>query len=166
MGWWKMDPLTGGINIDEKPTGHPGDHALINAIPGRDSVEDYYGGDDPADTFGQYLGIMRQWFAKNTKPKFAEILGAFTSKEFSPAFLTVPQRDLLRLVEGARAHVNACYLRQWERNMYDEEWVGVITFCCRMLDEPDHAEYWLVRPYDLEAMRAFNQGELDADKAG
>ena len=47
MGWWKCNDH-GGIDWANKPTGHPG-NALINAIPDRDSTEDYYNGDAPAD---------------------------------------------------------------------------------------------------------------------
>lgn len=52
MGWWKCAP-DGGIDTDTKPTGTQG--SLLNAIPARDSAEDHYMGDTPADIMGEAL---------------------------------------------------------------------------------------------------------------
>lgn len=58
MGWWKINGC-GGIS-DEKPTG--ADCSVLNAIPGRDSVEDHYGGDAPADHMCEAIAKIRQEF--------------------------------------------------------------------------------------------------------
>lgn len=54
MGWWKMNPKTGGIACSP-PSDMPDDSKVINAIPGRDKMEDHYGGDQPADIMGEAL---------------------------------------------------------------------------------------------------------------
>ena len=57
MGWWKINsPECGGIDHENLPTGHDSDSKLLNAIPGRDSPEDHYNGDGPADTMQAAIG--------------------------------------------------------------------------------------------------------------
>ncbi len=63
MGWWKMDPKTGGISCNP-PSGKPEDTALLNAVPGRDTVEDHYGGDEPADIIGNALHQIAECWQK------------------------------------------------------------------------------------------------------
>ena len=46
MGWWKIN-CAGGISESRPPSGADG--SLLNAVPGRDTIEDHYGGDGPAD---------------------------------------------------------------------------------------------------------------------
>lgn len=60
MGWWKLNCGTGGIS-DAKPSG-AGDCSLLNAIPGRDTTEDHYGGDAPADAMCEAIHKIRQEF--------------------------------------------------------------------------------------------------------
>lgn len=47
MGWWKCNEH-GGIDWDAPKHGN-----LINAVPGRDTIENLYNGDVPADAMLQ-----------------------------------------------------------------------------------------------------------------
>lgn len=80
MGWWKIkDPETGQIDWETKPTGHGGDNELINAIPSRDSAEDHYNGDGPADTMGAAIhAIAKQYYETWGRwPYYEELVACF-----------------------------------------------------------------------------------------
>ena len=64
MGWWKVtDVATGQISCD-LPSGHPGKDtdSPVNAVPGRDSPDDYYNGDGPADALGAAMKSIDKQF--------------------------------------------------------------------------------------------------------
>lgn len=72
MGWWKIN-CSGGISSD-KPTG-AGEESLLNAIPGRDTVEDHYGGDVPADIMGVAIAkIIAEYQDTWGRPPYIEEL--------------------------------------------------------------------------------------------
>ena len=77
MGWWKLNCDTGGIS-EERPTGATG--PLLNAFPGRDSVEDHYGGDEPADIMAHALAEIGRTYHKKWGrwPYLEELEGVFT----------------------------------------------------------------------------------------
>ena len=78
MGWWKMDAETGGIACSP-PSGKPAGVELLNAIPGRDTVDDHYGGDAPADIMGNALRDIAACWQKHwgRPPCLDEIDGVF-----------------------------------------------------------------------------------------
>ncbi len=60
MGWWHINKI-GGIS-SVPPTGSREEAPVGNAIPGRDSTEDHYGGDIPADYMQDALDkITAEW---------------------------------------------------------------------------------------------------------
>lgn len=80
MGWWKIDPDagTGQIDCNNPPSGHQ-EGELINAIPGRDTTEDYYNGDGPADIMGDALDRIAEEFQRkwNRPPYLKELKACF-----------------------------------------------------------------------------------------
>lgn len=66
MGWWKVDNVDTGQIACSLPSGHPGKDkgSLINAIPGRDTPDDLYNGDQPADIMGAALKRIDEVFTK------------------------------------------------------------------------------------------------------
>lgn len=72
MGWWKMN-CQGGISA-ERPTG-AGECSLVNAIPGRDTTEDHYGGDGPADIMDAAIAnIIKEYQEEWGRPPYIEEL--------------------------------------------------------------------------------------------
>ena len=81
MGWWKIENIETGQIARTHPSGHPGnplpgqDRMVINAVPGRDAIGDYYNGDGPADIMDQAIDDVcrtykREW---NRPPHLEEI---------------------------------------------------------------------------------------------
>lgn len=53
MGWWKIDSVERGqIDCSHKCPTNP---QIVNAVPGRESVDAMYNGDGPADLMGPVL---------------------------------------------------------------------------------------------------------------
>ena len=53
MGWWKIDSVERGqIDYSHKCPTNP---QMVNAVPGRESVDAMYNGDGPADLMGSVL---------------------------------------------------------------------------------------------------------------
>ena len=72
MGWWRIDDVeTGGIAC-KFGSNNPSKHAVCNAIPGRDSPEDQYNGDGPADIIGYAIGrideVYREVWGRSAHP--------------------------------------------------------------------------------------------------
>jgi len=73
MGWWKIDSVESGGISHELPSGHPRDGKTVrNAIPGRDTPEDLYNGDGPADILGAALKridtVYQETWGRHAKP--------------------------------------------------------------------------------------------------
>lgn len=87
MGWWKINE-TGGIDWDEMPSGNDDTTGLVNAIPGRDTLEDHYNGDEPADVMERALSELDAIYQRvwGRKPYVEEIDAAFN-------FVMGPRRD-------------------------------------------------------------------------
>lgn len=68
MGWWKIADSGGGIDFENPPSG-AGDSSLVNAIGGRDTPEDHYNGDGPADVMGNAVAdiaaLYREEFGRD-----------------------------------------------------------------------------------------------------
>lgn len=85
MGWWKM-ASDGGIDFGTPPSG--AETNLANAIPGRDTGEDHYMGDTPADIMGRALEeIAQAYFEEWGRWPFLEELQGCLD------FVTGPHRD-------------------------------------------------------------------------
>lgn len=78
MGWWRMDKETGGISC-KRPSG-AGENGLVNAVPGRDTIEDHYGGDQPADRMGEAIHAIRKLYQEKwgREPYIEEMDGIWT----------------------------------------------------------------------------------------
>ena len=78
MGWWHINKF-GGIS-KTPPTGACEGTPIGNAIPGRDSPEDHYGGDDPADIMDATLRRLADCWQKawGRPPYIEELEGVFT----------------------------------------------------------------------------------------
>ena len=86
MGWWKIN-CRGGVS-ESTPSGKPGDCSLLNAVPGRDTPEDHYGGDEPADAIQRAVDeVMAIWRRDwNREPYIEELDGVWR-------FVTSKYRD-------------------------------------------------------------------------
>lgn len=62
MGWWKSDGPETGMVSKQLPSDHPGKDAPVvcNAVPGRDSPDDCYNGDGPAEIMGSALATVNK----------------------------------------------------------------------------------------------------------
>ena len=79
MGWWKSDGPETGCIAGQLPSGHPGEDTpeFRNAIPGRDSPDDCYNGDGPADVMGNALAEISALYKKHwARPAKADELRA------------------------------------------------------------------------------------------
>ena len=79
MGWWKSSgPETGGIACS-LPSGHPGEKTdvPVNAISGRDTPDDDYMGDGPADIMDRAISsIVAEYQAQWKRPPHPDELRA------------------------------------------------------------------------------------------
>ena len=55
MGWWRIDDIEKGGIGHKLPSGRPNGAMFLNAIPGRDNIDDLYGGDGPADAMDKAI---------------------------------------------------------------------------------------------------------------
>ena len=140
MGWWKSNE-NGGIDWKNLPTGHGG-NTLVNAIAGRDSPEDYYNGDSPADAMGGPIYVLKKVFANKKKPSVEEMVNFFTKKEFSPIFSKVfkeanGKKTAISLIDKIWQKIDKIYEEAWNRPTYPEERVLICKFCfsCSQKDD-------------------------------
>lgn len=170
MGWWKCNE-GGGIDWENKPTGHPGEHSLINAIPDRDSAEDYYNGDAPADAMYFPIAIMKSWFINRTpKPTTEQLTKLFINKEVDPVFRHIKQSDLFKVVDATWKEIDAIYTEAWGRPAYPEE----RGYCCsfsfsgadsRAAKTPsarraEIKDWWSLSGLDKDYIKKFTEGHL------
>jgi hypothetical protein len=121
MGWWKCNER-GQIDTEKLPTGHPGEHALINAIPNRDSTEDYYNGDGPADVMGVPLAFLKVWFhEREQKPTADDLVALFVDNEPREIFGHINKVELDKVIQRSWEMVDNEYLEAWSRKAYPEE---------------------------------------------
>jgi hypothetical protein len=77
MGWWKIrDIETGQIDFQAK-TFAPG--TLVNAIPGKEDIDQLFNGDEPADIMGDTLREISKVYEKewNRPAKKEELTACF-----------------------------------------------------------------------------------------
>jgi hypothetical protein len=113
MGWWKIEsPETGGIDFD-----HDTGSSLVNAISGRDSIENYYNGDEPANLMDE------------ARASLASLQLSLLADEVRSAFfLGKGNTYAVEVFATARKRISEVYLRDWGREPYDEEWKAVFNF--------------------------------------
>jgi len=169
MGWWKCNE-NGGIDWANKPTGHPG-NALINAIPDRDSVEDYYNGDAPADAMYVPIAILKSWFInRDPKPTAEQLTKLFIEKEVDLIFRHINKDELFKLIDATWKEIDAIYREAWGRPAYPEErgYICSFSFGCangsRLAKTPsekkkDRADWWAVRGIDQAYIKNFQEGK-------
>lgn len=126
MGWWKCN-CNGGIDWKNKPTGHEG--GLINAIPNRDSKEDYYNGDAPADAMGVAIANLKFWFQnREPKPTKDQLVKLFINKTYDRVFRHIEKSKLNKLIDETWKEIDAIYENAWGRPAYPEERFYVCSF--------------------------------------
>jgi hypothetical protein len=83
MGWWEIRDESGKIDFGAST------HKMLNKIPGKDSPDNLYNGDEPADEMGRALNRISEMYVKTwgRKPRKAElkacfnfVTGAFTGR--------------------------------------------------------------------------------------
>jgi len=170
MGWWKCND-DGGIDWQNKPTGHPGEHALINAIPDRDSTEDYYNGDALADAMYVPIAILKSWFiGREPKPTKEQLTKLFTDKVFDNVFRHIEEDKLNTLIDKTWKEIDAIYREAWGRPAYPEERGFICSFSFGCADglrnsktpsekKKDRADWWKMRGTDKTHAKNFNEGK-------
>lgn len=121
MGWWRIDGATGGINWSSRGS----DGAVLeNHMPGKDSPENYYNGDEPADILDKVVGTMLD---KLTDPSYKDAV----QRAFMGEPVLDDEIDLIhkQLLERARQRIERTYQREWGRAPYVEELQGIFGFC-------------------------------------
>lgn len=133
MGWWKINsPRRGQIDRSHDTGGR-----LLNAVPGRDTAENHYNGDGPADSMGEaadkVLGVVG---IAVPKPGSGAKVEGISKRECLDLFLerTAPARfarqgdELLEVVSDVWEDIDEQYQEEWERPPYPEEREGICNF--------------------------------------
>jgi hypothetical protein len=171
MGWWKCNEH-GGIDWSTTPTGHSAT-SLINAIPGRDSIEDYYNGDAPADAMFVPTAILKYWFEGRTpKPTKDQLVKLFVDKEVDPIFEHIDRNKLFELIDITWKEIDAIYNETWGRPAYPEERYYICSFALGGADgwadrrnqtpsarKKDRKEWWGMRDTDRTYIDNYKQGK-------
>lgn len=121
MGWWRIDGPTGEINWASR-----GENGAIleNHTPGKDSPENYYNGDEPADILDKVVGTMLE---KLTSQEYKDAARrAFLGEGVSDTEIDLIHKQSL---ERARQRIERTYQREWGRPPYPEELQGIFGFC-------------------------------------
>lgn len=121
MGWWRIDGPSG--HIDWASRGSDG-AVLANHIPGKDSPENYYNGDEPADILDKAVNTMLD---RLTVPEYkAAAKKAFLGESADDGVLDFVHKQSLM---SARQKIDRTYKREWNRPPYIEELQGMFEFC-------------------------------------
>ncbi len=161
MGWWKCNK-GGGIDWENKPSGHPGSHALINAVPKRDTVEDYYNGDAPADAMFIPTAVIRSWFVnREPKPTTKQLTKLFTDKVFDDVFRHIDRQQLTDLIDGTWKRIDEIYRECWNRNAYPEErrYVCLFSFGGANRINTDWPDWWKISNSDKLWLTMYSEGK-------
>lgn len=160
MGWWKCNE-NGGIDWENKPTGHPGEDTFINAFPKRDSKEDYYNGDAPADFMYIPTAILKSWFInREPKPTTQQLIKLFTEKVFDPIFRHIEQKKLNNLIDATWKGIDAIYQETWGRPTYPQERFYVCSFSFGGADrvKTDWKDWWKIHDNDKKYIKDYETG--------
>lgn len=121
MGWWRIEGSAGEITWDSR--GEDG-AILANHIPGKDSPENYYNGDEPADILDKVISTMLEKLTSHDYKDAAR--RAFLGEGVSDTEIDFVHRQSL---ETARNRIDRAYKREWGRDPYPEELSGIFEFC-------------------------------------
>lgn len=150
MGWWKCNE-NGGVNFDEMPTGHQ-ENDLNNAVPGRDTTEDFYNGDGPADIMFIPTAMIKKWFEYiDNKPTTDQIINLFAKNQYDEVFDAIDRKQLDVLIKKTWEQVEKEYLDTWNRLPYPEEKVYVCKFSFGYFE-------WKIRPIEKIWMENYENG--------
>lgn len=161
MGWWKCNDC-GGIDWENKPTGHEGEHSLINAIPDRDSTEDYYNGDAPADAMYVPAAILKSWFInREPKPTTEQLTKLFTERATDTIFRHIDKDKLNALIDATWKEIDAIYKEAWGRPAYPEEKILICSFSFGGANrvKKDWGDWWSIRGLDKDYIKNYEVGK-------
>lgn len=151
MGWWKCNEH-GGIDFHWRDGG-----GLINAIPGRDTIENLYNGDSPADAMYVPIAILKSWFiGRKPKPTTEQLTKLFTKKIFDNIFKHIEKDKLNILIDTIWKEIDAIYREAWGRPAYPEERGYICSFSFNGADGKDRAEWWKMSETDKTYANNFN----------
>ena len=154
MGWWKCNKAGG---IDWHFPRDPGQ--LINAIPGKDSSENYWNGDAPADAMYVPIAILKSWFInREPKPTKKQLINLFTEKVFDNIFRHIDKGKLFELVDMTWKRINAIYNEAWDRSAYPEEREYICLFSFGRADESRN-NWWEISHLDKNYIKDYHEGK-------
>lgn len=159
MGWWKVRnrPLP-------KPTKG---FRCINAIPGKDHVEDYYNGDGPCDwifftteDLVETLGVGHK-YDLHKYCSLQDYKNLFLSEKIPAVFKDFPK--VKKIAKKSKNGIIKCYQESWKRNPYREEWDSILKTVDHLFDEE-----WIKKKIfeDEEEERLLAQCRMIAKKMG
>lgn len=123
MGWWRIDGANGAPHWNAAPSNSRDGAFLVNYIPGKDSPENYYNGDEPVDILDKVVNLCIE---RLTSPEYKQASkNAFLGIAENTDALDVIHKQLL---ESARHKITRVYKREWGREPYAEELQGIFEF--------------------------------------
>jgi hypothetical protein len=131
MGWWKIkDVETGGIDLSwNRP-----ETQYKSAIPGRDPLENYYNGDEPAALIEKWLGktvrALEKW---QLEPTF-ELVFDIWRQGGEPFYHKSAgmSKYFDRLHKWATRRMRRIYVDTWARRPYQEEREAAFNFVAKV----------------------------------
>lgn len=155
MGWWLCNE-NGGINWGNKPSGHAG--GLINAIPGRDTTEDYYNGDAPADAMYVTTAVLKELFGDNYKPTKEQLTNLFILKEYHEVFDFIDREKLEELISRTWEEIDKIYMEEWSRPAYKEERYYICQFSFGGANRVN-SDWWKISKNDRKYLANYKKGK-------
>ncbi len=129
---------------------------MANAIPNRDTIEDYYNGDGPADAMGIPIAILKSLFInREPKPTRDQLTKLFTEEVFDNIFRHIERSKLRELIDMTWEKIDTIYQEAWKRPAYPEERVFICKFSFGWAREHD---FWEIRPNDRKVVEAYIKG--------
>jgi hypothetical protein len=126
MGWWRVEGPSGHVDWSSRAENGA---ILCNRVPGKDSPENYYNGDEVADILDKVVNTM---------------LDRLTTLEYRlsarQAFLGDGDEEMLDLIDkqllvSARNKITRTYKREWGREPYPEELQAIFEFCTAFIQK-------------------------------
>jgi hypothetical protein len=123
MGWWRIESVSGSPKWSAAPSNSKDGAFLMNHIPGKDSPENHYNGDEPVDILDKVVNLCIE---RLTSPEYKQAAkNAFLGIAENTDALDAIHKQLL---ESARQKIARVYKREWGREPYAEELQGIFEF--------------------------------------
>lgn len=121
MAWWVIDGPGGYVSwtpcADERPT-------VLNKIPGRDSPNARYNGDEPVELLDGFIAKISD--KMQDAAYLEEIRLGIAGFPVDPDIVS---EDVELALHSVREKIARVYVREWGRQPYEDELHGLFNFC-------------------------------------